>query len=93
MVKLKGLIKLVAASLVMFLQLKFIEFFFVDNCLDHGGRFLYREMMCEGEKGFISFNLAPIFYILTCIIFGAIILGALKLIDRLMSKYIRKSGN
>lgn len=69
--------------------MKFIEFFYVDSCLDRGGRFLAREMMCEGKAGFISFNVSPIFYILTCVVFGILMLGALKLFDRLSKRFPR----
>lgn len=86
MSKLKIILKLVVVSLVMFLHIKFIEFFYIDSCLDRGGRFLTREMMCEGENGFINFGLSPIFYIITCIVFGVVMLGALKLFERFSKK-------
>ena len=88
MSKISGVIKLILASLVMFFQLKFIEFFYVDSCVDRGGRFLAHEMMCEGENVFISFNLSPTFYILTCVFFGVVILGAFKLLDRLAKRFL-----
>ncbi|MEK6627406.1 MAG: hypothetical protein AABY53_02175 [Bdellovibrionota bacterium] len=84
--KLKIFLRMAVVSLAMFFQLQFVKFFFVDSCLDRGGRFLYDELMCEGEKGFISFNLAPVFYILTCILFGLVALGMLKLMERLIKK-------
>lgn len=91
MSKLKIISKLVVVSFVMFFQVKFIEFFYIDSCLDRGGKFLVREMLCESEKGFISFNLAPSFYIITYIIFGIIILGCLCLFEYLWSKYFQRS--
>lgn len=87
MSKLRILIRLGIISFVMFLQLQFVKFFFVDSCVDRGGRFLYEELMCEGENGFISFNLAPAFYILTCMLFGLVGLGMLKLSERLTKKF------
>lgn len=81
--KLKLALRSVTISLAMFLQLQFVKFFFIDSCLDRGGRFLYDELMCESGEGFISFNLAPVFYILTSIVFGLFVLGMLELVERL----------
>lgn len=82
MSKLGTLFRLSVISLILFLHLQFVKSSFVDSCLDRGGRFLSDKLMCEGETGFISFSLTPFFYFVSCVVFGILTLGVLKLIDR-----------
>lgn len=59
---------------LILLLLKFIEFCFVDACIDRGGRFLRQELLCEGEGGYISFfNWSPYFLFTLSLIFGFLI--------------------
>lgn len=78
MKKIETLLRLAVVSLAMYFQLQSVKLLFGDTCLDRGGRFLSDKLMCEGEKGFISFNLAPAFYILVCIFYGLVTVGMLS---------------
>lgn len=68
-------------STVLLAHLYFIRFFYGDACIDRGGRFLSDQLMCEAENGFISFSVGPVFYVISCFLFGAFALVLLRLVD------------
>ena len=72
MKKMMLLFSIIAISGLNYLHIKAVEFFYIDTCLDRGGRFLPGKLMCETEQGFISFNPSPALYIFTCVTFGTL---------------------
>lgn len=75
---------------ILLAHLCFINFFYGDACVDRGGRFVSDKLMCEAESGFISFNVGPIFYVVSCFLFGALALALLAGVDRILKK--RRAG-
>jgi len=86
MKKIRFLIKWFISSSAMLFQMYFVRFFFSDACMDRGGRFLNRELMCEAKSGFVSFNLGPVFYLLTCAFFGGATLCLLMFVDNFLKE-------